>query len=484
MVNPQATAECARILWFLTRDWKTTDGDASALQSARNALAHTILSLNGAGFLKPGPTDVPANPEADAAWQSCAKAATSEPAPDETNGSFGNYVLFWTSDPKNSGVIGDRAGLGLNWPFATGSHMALVTAPFLDGTSSTPKRLFFFDELDPSAALTDADLSVGLWPKQAPSGAPVPKPNPLALSPGPDTTVSRRKRTYAALLFVLWLAVFVASAFWFWFIAYWAKTAQPFGKTSSFFWNMLKTNDTHFSLLIPFTIVLTSIAALIAAAGLARKGQWFGALIDERYRFSLSQTQQVSWTVLLIGSLAVMGWFNATWGVDIENLFPTMQPELWAALGINLALTPLISDTILSIKDDQATKEEQNPQSTPPASLVTPALLDKKHRPDNASWVDLVSGETEGTQDQIDVSRLQHLIISGILLSGYCLEVVKLVVSLPVGLNTGGTTPPPFAALPEVGKTFIWLLVFSHAGYLVFKARKKEGNQANAPTGK
>jgi hypothetical protein len=252
----------------------------------------------------------------------------------------------------------------------------------------------------------------------------------------------------------------------------------------------------------PLIIAMGSIIVLMLAAGCAIKGYWFGALIDDRrYRMSLNRTQQAAWTILIIGSLAIMGWFNAATATGAPSssawtLFPYMPAAIWAALGVNLVATPYLSDWILNKKDPALPSQGSQLgvlDDASPAAAVSPAPgaglqmpfvrqapLDTNSNPSEASWVDLITGETEGTENQVDLSRVQHLIISGALLSSYFMALAN-----QMGEITGRTIMTAvvsktavFASMPTVAQTFIGLLGISHAGFLVFKA-----TATAAPTG-
>ncbi|HML13999.1 MAG TPA: hypothetical protein VK456_11870 [Xanthobacteraceae bacterium] len=228
------------------------------------------------------------------------------------------------------------------------------------------------------------------------------------------------------------------------------------------------------SLVVPLIGTMLSMTILMLAAGLAWKGLWFGVLIDERNRLSMSRVQQVAWTILLLSGVTVMAWFNAALMGGPQaapgfELVPWMVPQLWAALGINLAVSPMLSSAILNDKQRAA----QGQTDVTLRQFVRPAALDTND-PGKWSWLDLITGETTETQKQLDVGRLQHLIISGSLLTTYFMALIGYLDHI-----AGGTIAVAVAShaalfpnMPDVGSgTFVGLLVFSHAGYLAFKAR-------------
>ena len=71
---------------------------------------------------------------------------------------------------------------------------------------------------------------------------------------------------------------------------------------------------------------------LILAGGLATTGTWFGALVDNRNRVSLSRVQMLAWTVVLLGGYVVVGAFNvALLGSAVRDL--TLNAGSWESGG-------------------------------------------------------------------------------------------------------------------------------------------------------
>jgi hypothetical protein len=473
-------------MWWRTRDWRASDGVSSTLQKAREMLAPSIVALNGAGFPQPDAASVPANPSSDEVWRSCAGAVKNASGAQ----SLGNHVLFWTFSPNDALKPDDQPGLGLNWPFLPESHVNRCSDTILEKPGGVPKRLFFYQDIDPNADASDIDVSAGFWPKpgsvaaqgaQGTQGAHNGQgAGTGASAPPPDATIPEPRRMWGSLLFGASMLMAIYVVLWVWHIAQSIQQKVPFFEfLTKLLPDFVETDDQTYSLVWPWLTAMTAFMLLIAAAGLYWKGQWFGALIDSQNRFSLSRTQQLAWSVLLLNSLAVVAWFNAAWifqegDSSATDLFPVMSGSLWAALGINLALSPLIRNSVLTVKSDKGKEQAQQSGDTPakPQEIVTPALLDKNGSPAEASWMDLMLGENEGTQNQIDISRLQHLVISGLLLSSYFLQMLGAISVLSV---SPAHADPIFTKMPVPGETFIALLAFSHAGYLIFKARSGEG---------
>ena len=261
----------------------------------------------------------------------------------------------------------------------------------------------------------------------------------------------------------------------------------------------------------PMVLSAAAIVALVMAAGLAFQGLFFGALIDERNRLSLSRTQMVAWTIVLLGGYSVLAMFNASpcspaTAASSSRLWPSARrpsnrpsassPQwirsLWAVLGISVAVSPYLSRRILPFQtvDEEAggaaRELEVRPTAPQPANMPagSPRPLDSRASASEASWSDLFQGEWAADADHVDVSRLQHLVITGLLLASYTVLLIEYVqalggTSVLVAMKTGA---PVFTSMPPVDGTFVGLLALSHAAYLGFKAlpeTKRQGSSAN-----
>jgi hypothetical protein len=519
-------SDCARILLGATKDWHPADGKAVTLANARVALAKLIYALGGDGFPPPA-SDQLMNDNRDP-WNACLAAARSaRDANDKPLPPDGRFALLWRPDASNP--VGP--GLPTNWPDQPNSTLVRIYGPLLD-SDNTPKQLFLFGQMDETATGdVGTHVSPGLWLKPPPFAPAAAAQVPLA-----DVAPQRAPRQQVWLatgLFAVWVASFFYLGLWQWVqgdianrtwkamedgIARNAgdpskacetltadKKALTWVPECDDLWDKARTaqkpadpsqNDSlydrayrHFwtdrpeTLLKPFIWTMVATCILLLAAGVGSpSGNWFAALISSRNRFSLERTQQLAWTILLLAALAVTSGFNAiliptTLGLTLDFI-PSMPGALWAALGVSLVASPYLSAMILDAKEQ--TVEPQAPvQTSIVKSWVTPARLDQ---PPEASWLDLVTGETQGTENQLDVSRVQHLIITGLLISIYMALLAKLTDSVnPQMIATAFMVKQlPFSQLPQVGETFLGLLLLSHGGYLAFKARKSDDSDAPA----
>lgn len=278
-------------------------------------------------------------------------------------------------------------------------------------------------------------------------------------------------------------------------------------------WNI---HGPRVSLVKPMLAAMLAIALLAIAAGLAVKGRAMGVLIDARNRFSLARTQMILWTFVLLGGYLVLSLFNigfsaddirvldqlagmqragdeATGALRLEGLgamlqaisyFPTMRAELWAVLGLVVG-TPLVSHVLLS------KKPAADPSSTGQAGAVTaakqsPGLLDTRANAALARLSDLFLGEEVASRGEIGISRLQHLVVTALLVATYLnllLTFARSIDALSI-IRGAQSVTPLFPAMPDVDATFVALLLLSHGTYLVVKGAatppKEEGQSQGA----
>jgi len=307
--------------------------------------------------------------------------------------------------------------------------------------------------------------------------------------PGPQLPDRSR---LAYWLFVLWAALGLATAGWVWFIGAVAGKSLPLPENRLLHFLTTTSADAQgYSLLGPFAAAAASMIVLTISVGIGWKGLWYGALIDERERISLSRTQQILWSILLLSALATVTWFKASSGWQMAGetpppLFPSMDASLWGTMGITIAASPLLSAAIKQIKNERAAGTLQPvappasaaPQQQPAAApkddkaapsfaLIQPAEIDHNDSALEARWMDLISGETSGTQDSLDLSRLQHLMIGGLLFTSYGVDLGHALANL-------STTSQILTAMPNPGDAFLGLLGLSHVSYLAFQARARE----------
>lgn len=264
-------------------------------------------------------------------------------------------------------------------------------------------------------------------------------------------------------------------------------------KSRFFDWSQYRN---RISLFPPMLISGASILLLIFAAGKARSGNGshiWGAIIDERNRISLSRAQQLGWTMVLLGGFTILSVVNLTLMANVVrdvgqaqvidpnahfnvgNFFPSMAPELWAVLGITVLISPYLSRRILTDMDPDSTLGKPSED----ADTVRKQPLNKRDNIWQARWSDLFTTEVanqgkDGSKEIVDISRLQHMVITLLLLGGYVILLAECVrtIDATAVLLAMATGAPVFASMPPIDETFVGLLALSHTGYLAFKNPK------------
>jgi hypothetical protein len=224
-----------------------------------------------------------------------------------------------------------------------------------------------------------------------------------------------------------------------------------------------------------------TLLGLCVVAGYIVNGRPDGLLIDEENRISLTRVQWAAWLIVLLGGFFVEAIWNVAVGFNdpANGPFPFMQSQLYALLGI-VSGSAVVGGVIVNGKMNA-------PNAPPPpdnAAIGTPTnvgLVDSNVDACEASWADLYLGDEVANRDVVDISRLQKLIVTVLLIMTYVqLLWFHLVVDLHPAKTAGLLPDAHFANMPQVGDSFIWLLGISHGAYLAYKAVPK--TQTASPT--
>jgi hypothetical protein len=214
-----------------------------------------------------------------------------------------------------------------------------------------------------------------------------------------------------------------------------------------------------------FVGVVALLAIDLVIVGYLVNGRPAGAFIDNRNRLSLSKLQAAAWTVIVLAAFATAAASNAVApGVDynqVQALAVTIPGELLLAMGIS-ATSLVAAPALLSLKADEDPDGDTADAATARmgVSMVANGKLANKAAPAQASWADLVTGEEVGNVGTPDLGKIQQVLITLILLgayAGYVFENFSLVRGV-------------IGSLPQLDKSFVWLLGISHASYLAYKA--------------
>jgi hypothetical protein len=209
---------------------------------------------------------------------------------------------------------------------------------------------------------------------------------------------------------------------------------------------------------------------LLAYVGNAMKQRLDGIFIDDRNRISLSRFQLVLWTVLLVSALMTAGLSNAALG-DPTPLVVKVPPEVWALLGIgafSFVTSPVLVDSrkkdekptpALVTRVEQAVRGEDALAPNKPIQLET-NVPTKEDAPE-ARWMDIIRGDTTAGFAQIDVSKVQQLAFTILLIAIYAAALYnKMTIGAPMAF---------IKEFPPIDGSFVALLGLSHAAYLASK---------------
>jgi hypothetical protein len=227
------------------------------------------------------------------------------------------------------------------------------------------------------------------------------------------------------------------------------------------------------SILVQLLFMTLGIAGLAIALGLGTKGRVTGIWIDERNRVSLARAQVSLWTIVALGGFAATALYNV--GLAGTVAFPQIPAAIAAALGIAFA-SPMISAVILNSKtfgSPEASTEQANSLRINAAGQSTDLPkdpLETRAAPLEASLADVFVGEHVSDAGNVDLSRLQNVVLTVTLVLGYLAMLVGQLSSI-----TADTLLTGIATLPDPGAAFTSVLLVSHATYLGTKAYNGSG---------
>ena len=232
-------------------------------------------------------------------------------------------------------------------------------------------------------------------------------------------------------------------------------------------------------------ILLIMVLFIILASSLITKNPLFGWLINEQNRMSLSRLQLFLWTIVILSAFITAVFANLHFKQFESAVAIAIPEELWLAMGIST--TSLIGTSLIleskKEKDPKQPKDPQNPnriekldEKLKKMNMTRVGVLVRSDKP---SLLDLIRGEEVGNSDKIDLTRLQNLFFTFILVGTYMASLsvmfTELVTKTPEIENIAENFP--IASFPELGSSAIALLTISHAGYLVAKAIDKQPSE-------
>jgi hypothetical protein len=224
---------------------------------------------------------------------------------------------------------------------------------------------------------------------------------------------------------------------------------------------------------LAFIGALAGSLSLFIGLGLGVAEDVLGVLQDGRNTYSLSRLQMALWTLLILSALIAITVCRA-WGLFSGSTLATafdvyVPPALYAAMGISY-FSGAAAPAILSLKSQSPSTAGQVAFASERMGQTIRVTGRVIHRPLSADPIlaDIVQGDDIATAGTVDLSKVQQLLITMLLLVMYLAVLVGLFVNGPA--PAGDEVPKNLMSLPDFPLTFLTLMAISHGGYLAFKA--------------
>lgn len=226
-----------------------------------------------------------------------------------------------------------------------------------------------------------------------------------------------------------------------------------------------------------FLIEALLMAMALIGVGLGVTGRMFGAAIDDRNRVSLSKLQMLMWTILAVAALTTLltYWLHSFFAIAPAPLVKgaaavaIIPGALLLAMGIS-ATSFVATPLLLSLKSsEQPTDDDKDALATARGvgDLSNRGKVDSRGDPAEAKFSDIFHGDEVGNALSIDVSKVQQIFISLLLIGLYGGAIFSTFTG-PIAQVHG---------LPSMSDDFVKLLGISHASYLAYKAAPKTATQ-------
>lgn len=233
-----------------------------------------------------------------------------------------------------------------------------------------------------------------------------------------------------------------------------AKAKPPIPDSiSSFttsFGSLVITEDGHISLRMPLLFFIAALLMLGVGVGLVLFEDAYGMLLDPNSGCaSLSRTQAFVWSAIILGGYAAMTLFNLFFGASYAtpaiDLYPALDATLLTLLGV-VAASPVAATYI----------SKQAPGKVCPAVSGLQGSFIR--------FAQLFTDDGAGADPPLTISRMQCVLMSLVLATCYLAFLMQSVCILdPSKFASAYNTKAFFAHLPDTGKSFLTLLIASHA---------------------
>jgi hypothetical protein len=178
-------------------------------------------------------------------------------------------------------------------------------------------------------------------------------------------------------------------------------------------------------------------------------GNWLGIFVDERQRYSLTHTQLILWSVVIISLLFAVFMARLLGGPNPSDALKIIiPPEVLGLAGISGG-TAVLSTTIKSSRTDAVRRASINPETN-------------KKNPTHFAQIFMVE-EGANIDKVIDITRFQN----------FFLTFIAVIAYVVMAANTLAQVAVP-AGLPGLSQDLLWLVGISHAAYVGGKFSEKK----------
>jgi hypothetical protein len=250
----------------------------------------------------------------------------------------------------------------------------------------------------------------------------------------------------------------------------------------------------HLWAVVTFLVDLTAVAAVVLGFGYAVTGRPFGIAMSSWNDYSLSKLQMALWTIIVLAGLMtaaklnLLGYFGTVLETAKDGGTAPGQPlginipgELLAAMGI-AAFSTAAAPAILSLKASQTPAQGEvlaahqrllASTGQPIGTLQSAGKAAGYASADSASWLDLITGDEVANAGIVDLSKVQQLLVTLLLIGTYGFMLVHIFATATVGI----------ASLPPLDEHLVELMGVSHASYLAYKATPKSAQTVQPAVG-
>lgn len=264
-----------------------------------------------------------------------------------------------------------------------------------------------------------------------------------------------------------------------------------------------------------FIGTLAGVLCLFVCFGFAITNSALGIFRDGENTYSLSRLQMAGWTWLILSALIAIAaarlWhMSANAAGALEIYIPS---NLFLVMGISF-FTGAAAPSLLSLKTSAPTATPGQVQTARDRMAETDVVANGQVIVRGMSqaphWGDLVEGDDVATKGTVDISKVQQLLITALLMSVYFAMLWDLFASsgdggllwaMPQSLATSlvnqgsllcgyqnvqdalaGNCGVGWTAMPDFPAALVTLLAVSHGGYLAYKVLPRTAADSNSST--